>query len=370
VPLDPSYPKERLAIMLHDSGALVLLTHQCLRDQLRAEDPNRQIICLDADWEMIAHSPTENPKSHVESENLAYVIYTSGSTGRPKGTVVTHRGLASLAGSMASRFGIGPGSRVLQLASLSFDAAVMEVLMAWPAGATLVVPEPGPLAGEMLADKLNGLGISHALIIPSVLASVPARRVRGFECLIVGGEACPDRLAAEWFRGRRMFNAYGPTEITIAATLSWPLTGQGAAPIGRPVWNTRVFVLDENLQLVPPGVAGELYLAGGQLARGYLGRPGLTGERFVACPFGAGGERMYRTGDLGRWNQSGRIEYLGRADDQVKVRGFRVELGEIEAVLAALDGVGQAAVAVREDQPGDKRLHGLRAYQRAGGHPI
>ena len=212
--------------------------------------------------------------------------------------MVTHRGLASLAGAMAAAFGIGPGSRVLQLASLSFDAAVMEVLMAWPAGATLVVPEPGPLAGETLAEKLNELRISHALIIPTALAGVPAGWVREFECLIVGGEACSDRLAAQWSPGRRMFNAYGPTEITIAATLSGPLSGQGTPPIGCPVWNTRVFVLDDGLGLVPPGVAGELYVAGAGLARGYLGRPGLTAERFVACPYGAPGERMYRTGDL------------------------------------------------------------------------
>ncbi len=375
LPVDPGYPAERIGFMLADAQPDLVVTTMTSKLSLPAAgDAGPRRVVLDdpvVAGELAGLEPGDISKlGRARLEDAAYVIYTSGSTGRPKGTVVTHRGLASLAGSMASRFGIGAGSRVLQLASLSFDAAVMEVLMAWPAGATLVVPEPGPLAGEMLADKLNGLGISHALIIPSVLASVPARRVRGFECLIVGGEACPDRLAAEWFRGRRMFNAYGPTEITIAATLSWPLTGQGAAPIGRPVWNTRVFVLDEQLGLVPPGATGELYVAGAGLARGYLGRPGLTAERFVACPFGAPGERMYRTGDRVRWAvevrgdgsprpmTAGELEYLGRSDDQVKVRGFRIELGEVEAVLAGLPGVGQAAVTVREDQPGDKRLAG------------
>jgi nonribosomal peptide synthetase DhbF len=291
------------------------------------------------------------------------VIYTSGSTGRPKGIVVTHRGLASLSGAQVSAFGIGPGSRVLQFASPSFDAAVMEMLMALPAGAALMVPEPGPLGGESLARTLNELEISHALIMPTVLAGISAEQVHGLECPIVGGEACPDRLAAEWSRGRRMFNAYGPTEITVCATMSGPLSGAGPTPIGRPIWNTRVFVLDEALGLVAPGVAGELYVAGAGLARGYLNRPGLTAERFVACPFGPPGARMYRTGDLARWivpreGGHGELEYLGRVDDQVKIRGFRVELGEIETVLAGQAGVAQAAVTVREDRPGDKRLAG------------
>src|SRR5579859_6975008 len=293
-----------------------------------------------------------------ELDHPAYVLYTSGSTGRPKGTVVTHRGLASLAASMTAAFGTGPGSRVLQLASLSFDAAVMEMLMALSAGAALVVPGPGPLTGEMLAQTLDAQRVSHALIIPSVLASVPAGQVTGLDCLIVGGEACSDRLVTEWSPGRRMVNAYGPTEVTIAATLSGPLSAPAAPPIGRPVWNTRVFVLDERLGLVPPGVGGDLYVAGAGLARGYLGRPGLTAERFVANPFGGAGERMYRTGDVARWTAAGELEYLGRADDQVKVRGFRIELGEVEAVLAGLEGVDQAAVVVREDRPGDRRLAG------------
>jgi len=363
LPIDPAYPAERIGFMLADARPDLVVTTMAAAPSLPpvpGGGPSRVVL----DDPVLAGKLARQEPGDItalrrpELAHPAYVIYTSGSTGRPKGTVVTHRGLASLAASMASAFGIGPGSRVLQLASLSFDAAVMEMLMAWPAGAALVVPEPGPLAGEMLAETLNELRVSHALIIPTTLASVPVGRVRGFDCLIVGGEACSDLLAAEWSPGRRMFNAYGPTEITIAATLSGPLSGSVVPPIGRPVWNTRVFVLDEGLGLVPPGVAGELYVAGAGLARGYLGRPGMTAERFVACPFGAPGERMYRTGDLARWNSDGELEYLGRADDQVKVRGFRIELGEIEAVLAGLPGVAQAAVAVREDQPGDKRLAG------------
>ena len=365
LPIDPAYPAERIRFMLADARPDLVITTMAASltvPALAGGGLSRVVL----DDPVLAGKLARQEPGDVtaprrpELAHPAYVIYTSGSTGRPKGTVVTHRGLASLAASMASGFGIGPGARVLQLASLSFDAAVMEVLMAWPAGAALVVPEPGPgpLAGEVLAATLDELRISHALIVPSVLASVPAGRVRGFDCLIVGGEACSDGLAAQWSPGRRMFNAYGPTEVTIAATLAGPLPGQGSPPIGRPVWNAQVYVLDDGLGPVPPGVGGELYVAGAGLARGYLGRPGLTGERFVACPFGLAGERMYRTGDLVRWNQAGELEYLGRSDDQVKVRGFRIELGEVEAVLAAQDGVAQAAVMVREDQPGDKRLAG------------
>jgi len=362
VPVDPGYPAERIGFLLADARPDLVITTAALAPSLPA---GPSWVVLDdpvVAGELAGLEPVDAAVPRADLADPAYVIYTSGSTGTPKGTVVTHRGLASLAESIAAAFGAGPRSRVLQLASLSFDAAMLEVLMAWQAGAALVVPEPGAgrglLAGELLADTLNELRISHALIIPSVLASVPPGRVRGLDCLIVGGEACPGALAAEWSAGRRMVNAYGPTETTVAATLSGPLTGQGAPPIGRPVWNTRVFVLDEDLEPVRPGVAGELYVAGAGLARGYLGLPGVTAERFVACPFGAPGERMYRTGDVVRSDSEGELEYLGRTDDQVKVRGFRIELGEIEAVLAGLPGVARAAVMVREDRPGDRRLVG------------
>ncbi|HZR53533.1 MAG TPA: amino acid adenylation domain-containing protein [Streptosporangiaceae bacterium] len=375
LPVDPAYPAERIAFMLGDARPDLVITTAAVVSALPA-DPFGALPRILLDDPVLAAqfarhaAPGPAAAGRPVLAHPAYVIYTSGSTGRPKGVVVTHQGLASLSEAQVSAFGTGPGSRVLQLASPSFDAAVMEMLMALPAGAALLVPGPGPLAEENLTDALNGLRISHALITPTVLAGISARRVPGLECVIAGGEACPDRLAAQWSGGRRMFNAYGPTETTICATISGPLPGLGAPPIGRPIWNTRVFVLDEALNPVRVGVAGELYVAGAGLARGYLNRPGLTAERFVACPFGEPGERMYRTGDLVRWaagvrgdgsprsKTDGELESLGRVDAQVKVRGFRIELGEIEAVLAAQPGVAQAAVAVREDRPGDTRLAG------------
>ncbi|MEU8068968.1 amino acid adenylation domain-containing protein [Micromonospora sp. NPDC049151] len=363
LPVDPGYPADRIGFMLADAAPRLLISDRATA--LRLPDvPGVELVIIDDP--RVAEPVARQDGSGVgDADRLAplrtahpaYVIYTSGSTGRPKGVVVSHRGLASLSGFLIRTFEIGPASRVGQVASLSFDAAVMELMMSLPAGAALVLPEQGQLAGEALADTLRDLRATHALVGPASLAGATTDQMPGLECLMVGGEACPGEIAAEWSKGRRMFNAYGPTEATVATTMSGPLSGGDAPPIGRPIWNARAYVLDDRLRPVPPGVAGELYLAGPSLARGYLGQPGLTAGRFVACPF-ASGERMYRTGDLVRWRDDGELEYLGRVDEQVQVRGFRVEPGEIEAVLAGQPGVARAVVIMREDRPGDQRLVG------------
>ncbi|MEU2393454.1 amino acid adenylation domain-containing protein [Streptomyces sp. NPDC007369] len=327
LPVDPSYPQARIALMLDDA-----------RPSLVVDDP---AMVTDADW------PDTDPDIALDVRHPAYVIYTSGSTGRPKGVVVSHAGVASLVAAQVERFAIEPGSRVLQFASPSFDASVSEIYTALLRGAALVLP---PAADPVAALADPGLAITHVTVPPSVLAALPEGTVT-VSTLVVAGEACPPELVARWAPGRRMINAYGPTETTVCATMSDPLSpGSGVPPIGRPIANARVYVLDGRLRIVPPGVAGELYVAGAGLARGYLNRPGLTAGRFVACPFATDGQRMYRTGDLVKWRTDGQLEYVGRADDQVKVRGFRIEPGEIEAALAEHSAVAQAAVIAQDDR--------------------
>ncbi|WP_285761098.1 non-ribosomal peptide synthetase, partial [Nocardiopsis ansamitocini] len=354
LPLDPGYPPERLAFMIADSGTRVVIagdgTALALPEGVRRVSP-------DALARTPAGSAPEAVRPVIGLDDAAYLIYTSGSTGTPKGVVVTHRGVAELAAAQAHRFATEQGFRVLQLASASFDASVMEVLMALGAGAALVLPPPGALAGEALAGVLRDYRVNLTIVPPSVLATLPEGDFPDLRTLVVGAEACPAELVRRWAPGRRMVNAYGPTEITIAASLSDPLEPGRTPPIGRPVQGTRIYVLDTFLRPVPVGAPGELYVGGAGVARGYHGRNALTAERFVADPFGSGG-RLYRTGDLARWTFSGQLEFLGRADGQVKVRGVRIELGEIEAALAAQPGVRQAVAVVREDRPGVRQLVG------------
>ncbi|MEU4805248.1 non-ribosomal peptide synthase/polyketide synthase [Actinosynnema sp. NPDC023587] len=332
LPVDPAYPAERTAFMLDDAKPLLVL-----------DGP--------VDVEGL---PDTDPGVAVHPDHPAYVIYTSGSTGRPKGVVVSHRGIATFSAAEVEHLDVRPGDRVLQFSSPSFDASVLELCMALPAGAALVVPPEGPLLGDQLADVIAGQRVTHALIPPVALATLPDVALPEFRTLVVGGDACSADLVARWAPGRRMVNAYGPTESTVVTSWSSALTPGGAPPIGRPIPGTRTHVLDAALQPVPIGVPGELYVAGVGLARGYLDRPGLTATRFVANPFDGG--RMYRTGDVVRWNRDGELEFVGRADEQVKIRGFRIELGEIETALLRHPDVREAVVVARADGAGHKRL--------------
>ncbi|MFE7044770.1 amino acid adenylation domain-containing protein, partial [Streptomyces atratus] len=362
LPVDPQYPAERIAYMLADARPTLLLTDTAVGEELPDAGVERLLLDEAATVAAVAKCPSsevsdDERRAALTPAGSAYVIYTSGSTGRPKGVVVSHAGAASLVSSQIEQFEVGPGSRVLQFASPSFDAAFWELAMALLSGAALVLaPQERLLPEAALATLVAEQGVTHATIPPAALAVMPPDSMPGITSLVVAGEASSPELVARWSAGRRMVNAYGPTETTVCATMSGPLTGEITPPIGRPIHNTQVYVLDAGLRPVPDGVPGELYAAGAGLARGYLGRPALTAERFVACPFGPAGTRMYRTGDLARWSADGQLEFVGRADGQVKIRGFRIETGEIENVLQAHPDVAQAAVVVREDRPGDKRL--------------
>jgi amino acid adenylation domain-containing protein len=356
VPLDPAYPKERLAFMVNDSGAPVLLTHQRLRDQLQVENPNCQILCLDADWGTIARSPTRNPISGVSPENLAYVIYTSGSTGRPKGVEIEHRALKNFLCSMAQEPGFSETDVLLAVTTLSFDIAGLELFLPLITGARIeLASRETAQDGTALARTLSNSGATTMQATPATWRLLFESGWKGDRRLRVlcGGEAMDRDLAARLVSTcGSVWNMYGPTETTIWSSVARIESDE--VTIGRPIANTRMYVLDGNREPVPPGVTGELHIGGIQLARGYLGRPELTAEKFVQNPFGEG--RLYKTGDLARYSSDGAIEYLGRIDSQVKIRGFRIELGEIESVLRQHPSVQESIVIAREDIPGDKRL--------------
>ncbi|AUS79765.1 non-ribosomal peptide synthetase [Actinoalloteichus sp. AHMU CJ021] len=363
VPLDPENPEERLRYVLADAKARVVVSDRRTLDRIGSALPeDAAVVAVDDADQRWRDAPTAPAATPTPVDHAAYLIYTSGSTGQPKGVLVGHRGLPALARDMADRYGITSESRVAQLASSSFDVSVKELLMALASGAALVLaPGAGPLVGEPLLAALRRGRVTHAMLLPATLASVTRVDAPDLRVVATGAELCPAETVRRWSAPtRRLYNSYGPTEATIAVTLSpsaLPPNPGTAPPMGAPIRRTRLHVLDDALCPVPIGAPGELYVAGDSLARGYLGRPAGTAERFVADPFDArGGRRMYRTGDIVRWLATGEVEYLGRADDQVKVSGFRIEPGEIENVLLTHPAVAQAAVTVRDDPPTGRAL--------------
>ena len=355
LPLDPDYPAERLKLLLEDARPSLVLTETSLLERLPTLPA--PTVCADSILEPATQNDTERLPIPIRAANAAYVIYTSGSSGAPKGVVVAHAGLASLAGAQAERFRVTSRSRVLQVASFNFDASVSELVMALTTGATLVLPPGEARSGEVLQTFLAARGITHVTLTPTVLRTLDPQRVPT-PSVIVAGEACDGELAARWVPGRRFLNAYGPTETTVCATMSRSLTGRGRLSIGSPIWNTQVLILDERLRPAPIGMVGELYVAGRGLARGYIHEPARTAERFVASPDAGPGTRMYRTGDRARWRSDGCLDYLGRTDRQIKIRGVRVEPAEVQAVLLRRPEVGDAVVIARADAAGSLRLLG------------
>ncbi|WAJ47599.1 amino acid adenylation domain-containing protein [Mycobacterium sp. Aquia_216] len=357
VPLDRAHPVERIATMLDTVGAVCVLTSG--RDTVAGVGarPVVDVDGLDLSGRSAEPITDADRVAPLGVGNTAHVIFTSGSTGAPKGVAVDHAGLLSVA-ALHNVLGLGEQTRLLMEASPTFDVSVGEWLLAVGSRAALVVVPPDAYAGEALTALLQEQRVNAAVLTPAVLSSLDRTRLDGLRALITTGEACPAELASAWAPGRRMFNAYGPTETTIWATCSAPLSAGQPVSIGSPIPGLCALVLDARLDPAPVGVVGELYLAGLALARGYVGRADLTAERFVANPYGGAGARMYRTGDLVCWGADGQLRYLGRADGQVKIRGHRIEPGEVQAALAALEGVNAAVVTTREDRPGDKRLVG------------
>ena len=365
VPLDPAYPQERLEFMLQDTQVSVLLIQQQLVEVI--PEHTAQIIALDKGCEAIALSSAENPISSVTSDNLAYVIYTSGSTGQPKGVMISHTGICNQLCWRQTTFPLTKADRVLQTISFSFDPSVWQIFWPLSFGAQLIMARPGGHQDSAYLVKLIAKQqITVIALVPSMLRlfleekGLDKCNLRHVFC---GGEALPVELQERFFNRLNsndvLHNVYGPTEASIDATF-WTCkrgTTHRIAPIGRPIANTQIYILDSYLQPVPLGVQGELHIGGVGLAQGYLNRPELSAEKFIPNPFSSEpGARLYKTGDLARYLPDGNIEFIGRIDQQLKIRGFRIELGEIEATLSQHPNIQQSVVIAREDVPGDQRL--------------
>lgn len=353
LPVDVNYPQERISYLLADAGPVLLCTTRDAVRKLPAGIGVPQLVLDSAERTATLDALPDTDMTDDErggslaATDLAYVIYTSGSTGRPKGVALTSAGLPALAAAKVATMRVTEGSRVLQFASPSFDAYVTELLATFTAGATLVVPGSDTLAGDPLAKALQDGQVSHAVLPPAAVATVSPDAAPDLRVLVVAGEACPAGLAEQWAPGRLLVNAYGPTECTVCATMTGPLTPTDEVTIGRPIPGVSVHILDDELLPVAVGEIGELYVGGAGLARGYLNRAGLTAQLFVANPFAADGERMYRTGDLASMRADGDLLFHGRVDDQVELRGFRIELGEVESVLSRHPDVAQSVAVLR-----------------------
>ncbi len=358
VPMDPSYPSERLSYMLEHSGVEVLVSQSDLLEQLPKH--HARTVCIDSDWPTIGQLGTDNPVTEVKPEHLAYVIYTSGSTGKPKGVQVPHGAVVNFLCSMAERPGLSATDRLLAVTTLSFDIAVLELYLPLTVGAQVVIASREVASdGEQLLETLQQHHITTMQATPASWRMLLDEGWQGGEQFkaLVGGEALPRDLANELIDRAELWNMYGPTETTVWSTCEQVTEKDGPILIGKPIGNTQVYVLDEHKQPVPVGVPGELYIAGDGVTSGYLHADGLTVERFTSDPFSeSSNASMYRTGDQVVFHRTGQLEYMGRLDNQVKLRGFRIELGEIESVLLTSPAIKKAVVDIKELTPGDMRL--------------
>ena len=357
VPIDLNYPSDRIRLILEDCQATVLLTQSNLQDKLplAQELQSKQVWCLDKD--KFAQYSITNPTVKSNPNNLAYVIYTSGSTGQPKGVMIEHQSIVNLSLNWGKLFHVKPQSRLLQFGSFSFDLSIGEIATSLIHGACLYLAKKETLLPtQTLVEFLETNKITHSFLSPSALSVLPKANLSYLENITVGGEICPTEVVEKWADQRRLFNCYGPTEATVTATLSLCQANGQKPNIGKPLDNIRVYILDENQQILPPGIPGQLCIAGVCLARGYWNRPDLTSEKFIEVNLLGKTERIYKTGDLAKWRTDGTLEFLGRIDQQVKLRGFRVELGEIETALAQHPNIKESVVILREDPDFDPRL--------------
>ncbi|MCM0036503.1 MAG: amino acid adenylation domain-containing protein [Burkholderiaceae bacterium] len=373
LPLDPDYPAARLEFIIKDSGVKRIISTESIYESLSLAVTTELPALLDFEDDIVniqvsmlseENLSKENQQVKVYSEGLAYVIYTSGSTGQPKGVGISHAAACNLVQAQKKVFNLNQTDRVLQFASQAFDASVWEMLLAFGSGAALAIPDTSRVeVANALSENLQLFDVTHATLPPALVAALDINVLSTLNTLVVAGEACSPEIISKFARNRKMFNAYGPTENTVCATISDALdpdvdgtANSGPVSIGHPLLNMQAFILDSALEPVDPGMLGELYIAGSGLARGYIGRSALTAERFIACPFSTSGQRMYRTGDIARRREDNAIEFMGRVDDQVKIHGYRIELGEIESALLKLtDDIAQVAV-IALNLDGDQKL--------------